>query len=454
MQKTLRHPNPAEFLVAGFAVMILIGTLSLMNPLATRTHHMRLVDALFTSSSAICVTGMSVFNPGETLTLYGQVVLLILVEFGALGFMTITSAVAAMTGHRTSLQSRIVLRESINASGMHGILHTATEIMKITLACEGLGAVFLCTRFIPRYGLSKGIYYSIFHSVSSFCNAGYDVFGYGDSMIPFRDDVLVNIVTMVLVVMGGLGFFVLFELSERLRNGRNQGKPKMTLNTRVALVMTAYLLGIGAVVFLIAEGTNPDTLGAPGVSVGDRIMGAVFQSVTTRTSGFYTIPQDSMRPVSKIATVILMFIGASPAGTAGGLKTTTAAVLGAFVWSVMQGRRDVILLKRRLPHDIVQRSVALFSLAIIWVIAVISAMTVIERGTSIEAVIFETVGAFGTTGMSLGATSTLSDASLILLVITMFSGRVGLFTVTMALAHRFASHESNVRYPEERVIIG
>ena len=474
-RRKLRQPHPHEVLVIGFALMILIGTILLMSPVAARGPRLSLLDAVFTACASVCVTGLSPFDPATRLTLHGQIILISLAECGALGFMTITAGVARMTRHKSSFQSRIVLRESINAPGMHDLTRTAMQILIITFICECIGACLFAIRFIPEFGVGRGIYLSIFHSVSSFCNAGYTVFGIGDSMILFQKDMLVNVVTMILVIIGGLGFFVLLELfdylspalhkrerwdallqdmSDDMRLTEKYTKRNLSLNTRVVLRMTVVLVLGGAIVFLAVEWSNPRTLGAPDMSVGDRIMGAFFQSVSTRTAGFMSVSQVAMRPVSKIATFILMFIGASPAGTAGGLKTTTTAVLVAFVWTVTRGRKDVILMKRRLPQDLVYRSVALFALAIFWIILMSSILLLLEPHIPMSSILFETVAAFGTTGMATGVTEQLSAPSLVVLMITMFSGRVGLFTLTMALASRFADHESYVRYPEARLLIG
>lgn len=447
-----RYATPSEVLCIGFAVMILIGTFILMMPACSRHDALDFMDALFTATSAVCVTGLSVFDPGSTLSQFGQIVLLVLIQLGGLGFMTFTIAIRGLSHHRSSLHSRVILRESIGASQLHGIGHTVRNILTITFVCEGTGAILLATRFIPRFGVPHGIYLSIFHSISSFCNAGFDVFGGGNNMIGYAGDALINGVTMALVTLGGLGFFVIMELFERLQGQRKHRL--LTLNARVVLVLSGILVLGGAVVFLLAEWNNPETLGAPNTPNGQRVLEAFFQSVTTRTAGFMTIDQGAMRPVSKFTTIALMFVGASPAGTAGGLKTTTVAVLIAFIWSVLQGRKDVRIWKRRIPTDIVYRAAAVFALAIIWICGIAAAITIVEPEMEATAIIFETVSAFGTAGLSTGITGLLSAPSLSLLVLTMFAGRLGLFTLTMALAHRLANHESRMRYPEERLLIG
>lgn len=450
--KGRRHLTPAEVLCIGFAAMILVGATLFLSPAATHHKPLSFMDALFTSTSAVCVTGLSVFDPGSTLTLFGQVVLIVLIQLGGLGFMTFTALITRLSRHKSSLHSRVILRESISASGMHGLGRTAGRILSITFICEGTGAILLAMRFIPRYGVARGIWLAVFHSISSFCNAGFDILGAGTNMIPYAGDALVNGVTMGLITIGGLGFFVVMELFEKMQGKRRHRK--LSLSTRVVLLLSAILTVGGALVFLVAEWNNPETLGAPNIGDGQRILEAFFQSVTTRTAGFMTVDQAALRPISKITTVILMFIGASPAGTGGGLKTTTVAVLIAFVWSVLQGRRDVLMEKRRIPTDVVYRAAAVFALAMTAIVIVASAISVLEPELQLSSVVFETVSAFGTAGLSTGITGMLSVPSLLLLVITMFGGRLGLFTLTMALAYRFADHESHIRYPEERLLIG
>lgn len=444
--------TPSEVLCMGFAAMILFGTLLFMTPAAAQHEPLNFVDALFTATSAVCVTGLSVFDPGSTLTQFGQLVLMILIQLGGLGFMTFTTVISRMTRHRSSLHSRVLLRESISASQMHGLGTTAARILMITFTCEVTGAILLMTRFIPRFGLGRGIYLSIFHAISSFCNAGFDVFGGNNNLIGYAGDALINGVTMALVTIGGLGFFVVMEVFEKMQGKRPHRK--MSLGTRMVLVISTVLVVGGAAIFMLAEWHNPKTLGNPTIPDSQRVMEGFFQSVTTRTAGFMTINQGDMRPISKIMTVILMFIGASPAGTGGGLKTTTFAILTTLVWTVLQGRKELVIMKRRIPLDLVQRAAAVFSLAVIAIVVVVGTIMVLEPAQDIGSIVFETVSAFGTAGLSTGITGMLSAPSLILLVITMFGGRLGLFTVSMAIAYRLANHESHISYPEERILIG
>lgn len=451
-KKIRHHAASSDVLVIGFAVMILVGTVLLMSPAAARRQPLSFVDALFTATSAVCVTGLSVFDPGSTLTLYGQIVLLVLIQCGGLGFMTLSSVIMRAAKHRSSLHSRIILKDAISAPHIGGIGKMAARILTITLVCEATGAILFMIHFVPRFGLPRGAYYSIFHSISSFCNAGFDVFGTGNNLIGYQEDVLINVVTMALIIIGGLGFFVILELGEKLQGERPHRK--LTLHTRIVLIFSTVLILGGAIIFMMAEWDNPATLGAPHIKPGTRVLGSFFQSVSTRTAGFMTFDQGAMRPVSKIVSTILMVIGASPAGTAGGLKTTTIAILAAFVWSVLQGKKTVVVMKRTIPTDLVYRAAAIFSLGMLVIVLIASGIVILEPTMEIGTVIFETASAFGTVGLSTGITSSLSDPSLILLILTMFGGRLGIFTVTLVLARRLADQESVIGYPEEKVLIG
>lgn len=460
----VKHSNPARALALGFAVMIAVGTCLLCLPAATRAGTpLSFISSLFTATSAVCVTGLSVFDPGSTLSLFGQIVLLVLIQAGGLGFMTITSFIFEAGKRRFSLEGEALLRESLNADRLSGLSRMASRIVRFTALCEGAGALLFMISFIPRHGVAKGVFISVFHSVSSFCNAGFDVLGNGTNLIPYAEEPLINIVTIVLVVLGGLGFFVIFELwdkgmerlEQRLRphRAKNWIRP-LSLHTKVVLALTGVLLAGGFVTFLIAEGTNPVTLGKPEDTLETKILGALFQSASTRTAGFMTIPQGDMRDISKVATVLLMFIGASPAGTGGGLKTTTAAVVGMFVWSTLKGRKETNLWKRRLAQPLINRAVAMFVIGVLVIVAIAAAISVLEPQLDLGVIIFETTSAFGTVGLSEGVTSEFSTPSLALLIVTMFGGRVGFFTLTIALAVRMDERDPDVRYPHERVIIG
>ncbi len=449
----LRGPSPAQILVYGFAGMILVGAFLLSLPAASANgESIGFLNALFTSTSGVCVTGLTVFDPGSTLSVFGEVVLMILIQLGGIGFMTMTSLLYIMMGRRIGLKDRVMIRDSFNETRLQGMVRMTRNVLLITVCTEGLGILLLAVRFVPEYGAAQGMYFSVFHAISSFCNAGFDIFGKSSNLIPYVGDPLVIIVTSALIVVGGLGFFVVAEL---FRKATGQSKARLTLHTRMVLILTgSFILG-GFLIFLVAEGNNHETLGAPGVTVQEKVLGALFQSVTPRTAGFSSIDQGAITPISKALTNALMFIGASPSGTGGGIKTTTAALLFLFILSIVRGKEEVEVAKRRIPRELVLRSVAIFTLALALVILFTALIGVIEHNVlSISDVAFEVTSAFGTVGLSANATPLLSSASRIIIIITMLTGRVGIFTMTMALARRLAKPGTGIRYPEEKIIIG
>ncbi len=452
--KQSRGKSPAQILVFGFGSMILVGAFLLSLPLASASGtSIGFLDALFTSTSGVCVTGLTIFDPGSTLSLFGQIVLLLLIQLGGIGFMTMTSMIYMIMRKRITLKDRVAIRDSLNEDRLSGVVRMTRNVVIVTACAEIMGILLLCIRFIPEYGVSTGLYYSIFHSVSSFCNAGFDVFGLGNNLIPYVADPLVNIVTMLLIIFGGLGFFVVVELYQKL-TGKSRRR-RLSFHTRMVLIITGILIVFGFVVFLIAESGNPRTLGASGVSTEQKILSSLFQSVSPRTAGFMSINQNDLMPVSKIVTVALMFIGASPSGTGGGLKTTTTALVFLFVLSILKGKEDVEVAERRINKHLVLRAIAIFTLGIVAVLAISGILSVIEHGTiSPTDLIFETTSAFGTVGLSTGITPMLGPISRILLIITMLGGRVGIFTFTLALAKRLARQKVNVRYPEDKIMIG
>lgn len=449
-----RLSSPA-IMVAGFGVLILIGAILLSLPVSTQLGRpLGFINALFTSTSGVCITGLSVFDPGSTLSLFGQVVLLILIQLGGLGFMTMTSIITSALGRRLSLHERILISDSFNEDRLKGVAKLTKRVVLITAACECIGTLLFAIRFVPMFGAAKGWYYSVFQSISAFCNAGFDVFGFGDNLVPFANDPLINIVTMLLIIIGGLGFVVIIELLKKLRAKRVITK-RLTLHTKITLCTTAILLLSGFVIFLAAECSNPKTLGAPGVPVSEKILGALFQSVTTRTAGFQTIQQADLLPITRFVSIGLMFIGGSPSGTAGGIKTTTFAVVVLFVYSILNGRDEVEIDYRRLHQNAVKRAVAIFSLGMGVLLLGIAVVSSIEYpNASLPAVAYEVASAFGTVGLSTGITPFLAPLSKIVLIVLMFMGRVGIFTFATALINRIGQKKCNLQYPDGRIIIG
>ena len=449
--------HPAQIIVIGFFLLILMGAILLSLPFSTVPgHRVSFLDAFFTSTSAVCVTGLVVVDPGTTFTLFGQIVIMLLIQAGGLGVMTVTTIVFLLIGKRITLSERILLREAMNEFDLSGLVKMILKVIRVTLIAELLGALLLAIRFVPMFGL-KGVYYSVFHAVSAFCNAGFDVLGgefkpFGN-LIPFVSDPLVVLTISALIVTGGLGFVVVVDIFSLSRIRARRG---LTRYSKLVLASTALLLVGGFIAFLTAEMGNDKTFG--GLDAGGKILGGIFQTVTPRTAGFTTIDQNALLPFSKFMTIILMFIGASPAGTGGGIKTTTAAIVTLFAASGIIGRRDITLRGRRVSPGTIQRAIVITLTSFVFVMIACMILVGVEgdRGgmfTS-ENLIYEVVSAFGTVGLSTGITPQLAIASKIVLILVMFVGRVGLTSLVIALASRAGQNNSCIRYPEERFMVG
>ena len=449
--------HPAQIIVIGFFLLILLGAVLLSLPISTMPEHrVSFLDAFFTSTSAVCVTGLVVVDTGTTYTLFGQIVIVLLIQAGGLGVMTVTTMVFLLIGKRITLAERMILRESLNEFDLSGLVKMILKVIRVTLFAELLGAALLAIRFVPMFGL-KGVYYSLFHAISAFCNAGFDVFGqeYSPfcSLVPFASDPVIVLTISTLIIMGGLGFMV---VSDIFSFSRIRARKGLNRYTKLVLAATGLLLVVGMAAFYAAELGNEKTLG--GLDTGGKILGGIFQSVTPRTAGYNTIDQNAMLPVSKFVTIILMFIGASPAGTGGGIKTTTAAIVSLFAVHGIIGRKDITLRERRVSPGTIQRATIITITSFVFVVAACIVLVSIEgdRGgifTS-ENLIYEVVSAFGTVGLTTGITPQLSSASHIVLIITMFVGRVGLTSLVIALASRAGQNNSCIRYPEERFMVG
>ncbi len=336
--------NPAQILVLGFAFIIVLGALILTTPFVTNSgESIGFLKALFTATSAVCVTGLVVVDTGTFWNMGGQIVILILIQIGGLGIMTMATSVALIIGRKISLRSRLIMQEALNQFTLSGVVKLTKYIILMTLFIEGVGAALLATKFVPIYGLEKGIFYGIFHSISAFCNAGFDIMGGGRSLTQYVDNLSVNIIIMSLIILGGLGFTVIMDVVKVKKF------KKFSLHSKIVLIMTAALLSIGFVFFFLVEFNNPETLGE--LSLKGKLTGAMFQSVTTRTAGFNTIDLSQMHDSSKLLSILLMFIGGSPGSTAGGMKTTTVALVVLVVLSVIKGRDDVEFARRRISKD-------------------------------------------------------------------------------------------------------
>jgi trk system potassium uptake protein TrkH len=390
------------------------------------------------------------------LTMFGKVVIITLIQIGGIGFMTITTTLFILLGKKIGLKERLIIQEALNQYTISGMVRLSRNIILGTFIIEGLGAIFLTFNFLPEYG-SDAVFMGIFHSISAFCNAGFDIIN-GDSLTPYISNVVVNITVMSLIIFGGLGFTVWLDLlqttKERLKYKWRSITwfRKLSLHTKIVLVMTTGLILIGAIFFFLLEYSNPGTLGD--LSIKEKILGSFFQSVTTRTAGFNTIPQENMSFASQFMTIMMMFIGGSPGGTAGGVKTVTMGVIFLAVVSVVRAKDDVEVYGRRISWDIIKRALAVVVISITLVFLVTMSLTLTESGSFIE-ILFEAVSAFATVGLTVGATAKLTVIGKLIISVAMFIGRLGPVTIAVAITMR-SNKKSKVmeKYPEEKVMVG
>ena len=441
---------PEQILCLGFLALILIGGVLLALPAAaTSGESIGLGNGLFTATSAICVTGLVVVDTGTTFSLFGQLVLLTLIQVGGLGFMVFATLIMLALGRRITLKDRVLMRESMNASTLSGLTQVLLWYGAMALIIEVLGAMLLSIRMVPLLGWGKGLYYSFWHAVSAFCNAGFDLFGGFSSLTAFQQDPLVLLTIAALIILGGMGFAVITEiLSNRFR------WRTLSLHARLVMVMTVLLLALGTVCFALAEWHNPGTLGSID-GAGNKLLNAFFQSVTMRTAGFNTVDLAAMQDGSKLVSVLLMLTGAAPASTGGGMKITTIAVLGLVVWSAIRGEQEAVVMKKRIPRGLAQRALTIVSVTLTVFLGGTLILTTAEGGrVPFEDVLMETASAIATVGVSSAGTPGLGTLSRIVLVLMMYLGRVGPMTMALALARKQEGKTSHIRYPEENLPIG
>ena len=354
-----------------------------------------------------------------------------------------------MLRKRITLSERLLISNSLNEDGLQGIVRLVMRIMGLTLSIEGIGAVLLMTRLIPKHGVARGVWYSIFHAISAFCNAGFDLAGGFET---YRNDPIVMLIVMALITLGGIGFSVMFDVQ------KSQGRfSRLTLHSKLVLVISAILTVSGAVLFFLFEYDNPLTLADPTLHPGVRPVAALFQSVTTRTAGFQTIDQENLTPPSLMLTLIWMFIGASPASTGGGLKTTTFGIFFLLIVNVLRGRDRIIVFRRTINQSLVNRAVVLFTLALCLVILSFLALSLMlppSEAVNSGNILYEVISAFATVGLTIGVTAELNFGGKLVMCAIMFIGRVGLMTIAFGLTRRHSKGQNHLVYPEGKVMIG
>lgn len=449
-------------IVVGFLVIILAGALLLNLPAASQSgKSIGFVNALFTATSATCVTGLIVAPTLTQWTLFGHIVILALIQVGGLGFVTLVTLAFVIAGKKITIKERLLLQESLNRDVYGQVGSIIKRIVLGTFIVEGITAVLLTIRFAFEYSIGKSIWLGVFHAISAFCNAGFDILS-ESSLIPYADDVYINVVLMIVIIVGGLGFTVWFDMIDVFKKSRANGFSlrfwfkNLSLHSKIVLTVTPALILGGAVLYFILEYSNPGTMGD--MSFGEKMLASIFQSVTVRTAGFNSIDQGQMTYGSKFVTVILMMIGGSPGSTAGGIKTVTVGILAAALISVIRGRKNTVIYGRRISFYTHQKALAVTMLGMIVMCTVTVMLTLTESQMAVDHefidIMYEVASAAGTVGITTGITPYLSEIGKMIIAVTMFFGRIGPITIALSLAKRQAKNMDVVEYPTEEVMVG
>ncbi|HEY9692741.1 MAG TPA: TrkH family potassium uptake protein [Oculatellaceae cyanobacterium] len=435
----------------GFLSLIAVGTFLLLLPFSgTSGNWNDPLVALFTATSCVCVTGLGVVDAGTYFSFWGQFVMVALVQIGGLGYMTATTFLLLLIGARFSLRDKIAIQQSLDRSSIYGSDQVLRSIIATTLIFELTGIFLLLPVFVPQYGFYQGLWLAVFHSVNSWNNAGFSLFK--DNLIGYQYSILLNFTVSVLIIFGGIGYQVIMEMYLWIRDRLARKKEKLlfSLNFKVVTTTTILLLAVGTIFFFFIETRNYETFGK--MSLANQVMAAWFQSVTTRTAGFNTIDFGKMTTAGLFITIALMFIGASPGGTGGGMKTTTLRVLTSCTKAILQGQEQVLLYKRQVPLSLILKAVGVLigSVGTVVLATIIIALT--EPELNFIQILFEVVSAFATVGLSTGITATISPVAKLVLILTMYAGRVGVLLLMSAILGD--PKPSVIRYPEENFIVG
>ncbi|MGL4392290.1 MAG: TrkH family potassium uptake protein [Fusobacteriaceae bacterium] len=442
----IKQLSTARKLILIFLSATIVGSLLLMLPISrTDDGDISFLTALFTITSAICVTGLSVVDISKVFSPFGQIIIGIFIQLGGLGIMTFSSLLFFIAGKRMTYKERTLLRDERNSDGSEEIVAFIKKIIRTTLIIEGIGAIILTWEFnhFLEYGIIKSIFFGIFHSVSAFCNAGFSLFT--DGFLRFVDNPVINFTVSYLIILGGIGFAVINSYILAVRKDIR----RFTLTSKLAILVSIILTFGGMIFFFIFEYSNSSTIG--NLSFGNKLMASFFQSVTTRTAGFNTVDIFSLREMSVFMIFVLMFIGASPGSTGGGLKTTTFGVLTFYIVSIIRGRENVEIFNRRIDWKILNKAMAILVLAIIFIATIVMLMLSFDD-FKLQETMFEVISAFATVGLSLGITEKLNVLSRILIIITMFFGRLGPMTFAFAVGE--TDRKEKHKYPKENILIG
>lgn len=440
----LKKLSHSQILAGGFFIIILIGAVILnMGFSSAKGQSIGFLDALFTSTSSVCVTGLIVADTGTYWSDFGKFVIMILIQIGGLGFMTIATLGVIISGEKLSYSKKLLIQDSLSSEKTSDIIKFCKKIILVSLFIELVGAICLSIAFVPEFGFVKGICYGIFHSVTAFCNAGFDIMGNFSSLTAYFNNPIVNISIMLLIILGGLGFSTIFDIN------RKRAFKKFRLNTKIILITTAILIVIPTFLFFIFEMNNPKTLGS--MNFGEKILASLFQVVSPRTAGYNTIELSQMYDSTKFLTIILMFIGGAPASTAGGLKTTTFALIIISVYCLFKQKSEIEIFGRTVPFKNLNK--ALVSLVIGFTLVITGTMIILSYSDfDFLMVLYEVTSAYATVGLTLGITTKLNAICKITLIILMFMGRVGSLTVLYSFIK--TDSKKKYKYPKEEINIG
>ncbi len=448
--------TPARATTLGFIMVILVGAFLLSLPISHNDGEwFGFTDSLFTATSCVCVTGLVVVDTAIEFSLFGQIIILLLIQIGGLGFMTLATMMFIVFGKKINLQNRIYMQESVSEDHLKGVVKLAQKIVIYTLTFEAIGAFILAFPLSKDFGVGEGIFKAIFMSVSAFCNAGFDIlgkeFGAFSSIEHYATNPLVLLTLSMLIITGGLGFAVITDIISRKKSNR------LRAHSKAVLSMTAILIVLGTCMFLGFEYNNPKTIG--GMSFGGKLLNSLFQAVTPRTAGFQVFDQADFTVSGITLTMFLMFIGASPASTGGGVKTTTILIMLAYLWANLRGERDLVLSKKQITVNQLRKAVAIITMACLVIVGSVMIISIAEgvngnAAAGFEEILFESISAFSTVGLTMGITPTLSVTSRLVLCLVMLIGRTGPITMGWALVRKVNKTQVNIKYPNSDIMVG
>lgn len=451
MKNIIKKLSSSQIIIFGFMIVIALGTLLLMLPISTKTGEtVGFSTALFTATTATCVTGLVVV-PTVSWSIFGQVVILLMIQIGGLGVVAIISGLLIAFHKKIDLGNRLLLKDAFNLNTLSGLVRFTKKVFTGTFLVEVCGALLYMIAFVPRFGL-KGIWISVFNSVSAFCNAGMDIIG-ENSLYDYVDNPLVNFVTIALIVIGGIGFIVWWDLIKVLNRRKNEKKrfwQSLSLHTKIVISTTVFLIVFSAICIFFFEYNNPKTMGD--MNLYEKLLASLFQSVTTRTAGFATIPQENLTTASSTLSMILMFIGGSPVGTAGGIKTVTFAVLLLSTVSMIKSKNEVSVFNRRIAKDSINKCVAIAFISLTTALVSTIALSLTIDRPLID-ILYEVFSATGTVGLSRNMTPQLNDVGRYIVIFTMFFGRVG--PIALAVSFNLKKQNENIiKDPIEEISVG